>query len=257
MSKISAKLLRSPGLDVTELAARKCYGLEHKIEKYVNWSYLNKLFNDKKHRSVFQHTIFQFELSFTRDVLQDLSRHDVGVSESVRSTRYTLKSLVKKVEEREDEEILIEFLEDNTDIPVPLLRRYLPILDFVVLSHADDSMRIKIEAVKKVLMEGWLSSGIYTFNLQSLENLFRQRLSSDALTDFKELCLEMWKTLPKGVQWLLRTTYQEATGEELLFLDVQEFVIDGYFQYNIFASNISEEPVKVAEEKSGTKKEEV
>jgi len=245
---MEVKLLRYPGIDISEYAARKCTNLEQKCEKHINWKFLDKLFNELKHRSVFRHTTFQFELNFTRDVLQELSRHDVGVVSSVRSTRYTLRPLVKLLEDG-DEDKIIKYLEKNTGLSPQLLRRYIPVLDFVLVSHAESTMKEKINALKTVLVEGWASSGVYTFNLQSLENLLRQRLASDALERFRELCFEIWKVLPKGIQWLLRYTYQEATGEELEFNDVQEFVVDGYFEYNtLLVKRLDNSDKDVAEE---------
>jgi thymidylate synthase (FAD) len=225
-AQITAKMISYSGVSTAELAARRCYDLDHKTEKFVNWQYLDKLLNVNKHESVFEHIMFTFDLAMPRTVLQELSRHRI-ISASVKSTRYSLKKLVKILEAKNEQDIL-DCLIDNSCLSTAEATRYIPVLDYVIAQNEANTMKEKVEALKNVLPEGWFSSGIYTINFRSLRNLLELRLNASALTDFQTLSKEIWEVLPDGIKYLLRDTYETNVGRKAKVKLVDEYTIDDY-----------------------------
>lgn len=217
-----AKLLQSSGFKVAELAIRMSkdsfksftelgvvcdeYFLGKSIKDNFAY-YMTKIKEDPEfvkkigltkykpfgvmHSSVLEHVTLSFYLKFPRNVLQELSRHRVGVSPTVRSTRYTLNQLIE-VYERGDYSEVFDYIRDLHYVDI----------DYDYCSFLIDAMNnleyennLNPDNLKNYLLESFETEGIYTFNLRSLRTLFELRVSRNVFKPFRMLCLAIYDCL--------------------------------------------------------------
>lgn len=172
---------------------------------------------DKKHASVLEHIYISFRLEFPRNVLQEISRHRLGVSPSVKSTRYTLTTLKKKyinyVENNENIELardLCNYLSDNYGIKDLDIVNMTNVYMFKSLKKMMlDSNEIKNDYIKNILPEHWWTVGHYTMNLRALKHMFDLRLNTNAFLPFRRLCYNMYKSLPEDIKIIFQDDYSE------------------------------------------------
>ena len=159
-----------------------------------------------KHESVLEHSLLVFEFMISRALLQELSRHRIGVSPTVKSTRYTLTKNLK------DE---MPFFDKNGNVKKDT---YLRASKYVSLTGSDTDYAIVValdnirwliqnrnlsnDIIKYALPEAFLTKGQWSFNLRSLLHLLRLRTNKDVLPEFRALCIniidsldELWKEL--------------------------------------------------------------
>src|SRR5574344_2133501 len=93
---MEVNLLNYTPLEVADIAICKCYANEpHKdIEKVK--ARINRVANVSKHNSTVEHISYSIDIDgISRACLQELARHRIA-SYTVKSTRYTLKELLKE-----------------------------------------------------------------------------------------------------------------------------------------------------------------
>jgi thymidylate synthase (FAD) len=141
-----------------------------------------------------------FEFTISRALLQELSRHRIGVSPTVKSTRYTLVKDLKN-----EEPFLTNLSEVKPDT-------YIRASKYVYLTNTDtdyfivqalDSVRWLVQnrnysndVIKYALPEAFLTKGQWSFNLRSLLHLLRLRTNKDVLPEFRELSFKIIDSLP-------------------------------------------------------------
>ena len=140
----------------------------------------------KGHLSILEHLVFCFELEFPRSVLQELSRHRIGISPTVRSSRFTLH--------KTDE---IELYDTGSTSMNETLQNHI----FSLVSYKKD-LKFPNDTIKAILPEGVMTKGVYTINARALRNLFELRTGSEVYKPFRELMWEIWKEIPDTLKFL-------------------------------------------------------
>ena len=178
-------LLRYTDIDLVARAIRVCADSVDKLDSVGNTvgdSDLKLIMHclNNGHHSVFEHSVYTFEIkNMSRDLLQELSRHRMA-SPSVQSTRWALKKLIGKLEVGNFEEQAMGYL-----------RSVDPAIDaanvnqlWFVLNNISNYPNDKL---KYALPGAFLTTEILTINTRSLWNLLHLRLSKRALWEFREL----------------------------------------------------------------------
>lgn len=174
-------------------AIRKCW----KSNELSDSDYVNDILGVKdsgllraiirsKHESTLEHSQLTFEIDgISRALLQELSRHRIGVSPSVESTRYTMNKIL-----------------NNNDISNCLVKTNNPKIDSLNEEHMTKLLEIIKEdgltndVAKYGLVEAYKVSEIITFNFRSFRHFLELRTSNRALKEIRELAFEMVKCLP-------------------------------------------------------------
>ena len=194
---------------------------DYKIDTYISFKNQHTIgskdFNlikrvgfQMKHESVLEHNLIVFEFEASRALLQELSRHRISVSPTVKSTRYTLKELNNedmftwligrdKLYERASK--YLYFVKDKEgNIHNPLNNASIQGLEIIrqliQAGHSNDE-------VKYALPEAFKFKGQYSFNLRSLLHLLKLRIDKSALHEFRLLCVEIIDSLPEDYKELV------------------------------------------------------
>ena len=184
-----------------------------------------------KHESVLEHSLIVFEFEASRALLQELSRHRIGVSPTIKSTRYTLKELKKEkpftwIEGREKlykraAKYLYMVKDDNNTVYNEVNHASIKALEnlrqLIVSGFSNDK-------VKYALPEAYKFKGQVSFNIRSLMHLLTLRLPKDALLEFRILALEALLALPDDYRELLRQNEQLKDLEDSLRMQLTGLV---------------------------------
>jgi thymidylate synthase (FAD) len=168
-----------------------------------------------KHESVLEHSLIVFEFEASRALLQELSRHRIGVSPTVKSTRYTLKEL-------KNEKPFADYTvksDDPYDTYNVVEDGYIRAAKYVTLTgnaDVDESIVFNLEELRSLLEKGvsndvakyalpeaFKFKGQYSFNLRSLMHLLKLRLPKEALKEFRLLSKQVIDVLPPEIDELV------------------------------------------------------
>ena len=165
-----------------------------------------------KHESVLEHSLIVLEIEASRALLQELSRHRIGISPTIKSTRYTLKELKKEkpftiydyVDKdfyKYDEVIRAsKYVIFTNDVYVDLqIIESLEKVRFLINLHKSNDI------AKYALPEAFKLKGQYSFNLRSLVHLLELRTNRDVLPEFQQLCVNIIDALPDDYKELILT----------------------------------------------------
>jgi thymidylate synthase (FAD) len=224
---MEVKLLYAAPLHLVVSGIRKCYDSGDLSDSYTTNEYSNtheyqfvlgdrdkslvKRIIESGHESTLEHLTYTFDINgFSRDVLQEFSRHRVGVSPSIKSTRYTLKEL------KEERSFVNNFVYDW-----PLIKKYVVLTGYnlVDLSIASslESLRLLVasgipnDRAKYAAPGAYKTSGQYTFNARSLRHLFQLRDSDRALWEFQLLAQELAYQIPEDHFFIYEDVVREET----------------------------------------------
>ena len=85
-------LRRCDGIELVEEAARTTMGTENLLSAEVgevDYEYIEKIIKHKNHTSIGEQLVITYRINqFPRNVLQEISRHRIGVSPAIRTTRH-------------------------------------------------------------------------------------------------------------------------------------------------------------------------
>ena len=222
---MEVKLLYSSPIRLVISGIRKCYDSGELSDSYEDSWFLGKYNVGPKdkalikriiesgHESTLEHMTYTFDIDgFSRDVLQEFSRHRVGVSPSVKSTRYTLKELKDETS-----------FQDSTTSKWDMKRvsEYCVLTDIheinVEIAMALDGVRLMIkkgypnDKVKYCAPGAYKTSGQYTFNARSLRHLLSLRDTDRALWEFQLLAKELVKQIPEEDFFMFEDVVREET----------------------------------------------
>jgi len=164
-----------------------------------------------KHESVLEHSLLVFEFTISRALLQELSRHRIGVSPTVKSTRYTL------VKDLKNEEPFLDGFSEVKKDTYGRARKYVYLtgsdvdygivqaLDYVRWLVQKPYRKLGNDVIKYSLPEAFLTKGQWSFNLRSLLHLLRLRTNKDVLFEFRTLCIDIIDSLPDEWKKLVLT----------------------------------------------------
>ena len=220
-NKPRAEMLYHSPLSLVVLASRTCrdsmersdseIGLDvigEKDKKLISERILGegKKYNPLKppHESVLEHLVYTFLCRFSRDVLQELSRHRIA-SESVQSTRMCLGKLLKGPL---DEDRLRKFLHqiEPEDLGIKpddinydeggaeeINRANIKQLRYAI----EQKYRgVPNDVVKYLLPGAFMTEAVFTINARSLRNFFALRTGSSALKEIRQLAFQMLRAIP-------------------------------------------------------------
>ena len=173
---------------------RKCW----KSEDLSDSDYLNDILGEKDkalikrviehgHTSTLEHSLMTFDISgVSRALLQELSRHRIGTSPSVESTRYTLGKIVKGEE-------------DIKNCLVSTGNEYIDKLNYehmVKLKALINTFDIPNDIAKYGIVEAYTFSEQITFNFRSFRHFLELRTSKKALWEIRDLANMMLTNVP-------------------------------------------------------------
>ncbi|MFW6016343.1 MAG: FAD-dependent thymidylate synthase [bacterium] len=139
------------------------------------------------HTSTLEHSLITYEVSgISRALLQENSRHRIGVSPSVESTRYTFK---RALAGDNIEETLC--LSGNDEIDVAN-RLHMENIKRIVKEN-----NLSNDIAKYGLVEAYKTNLILSFNLRSLMHFYKLRSSKNALKEIQILAKMLVQKLPE------------------------------------------------------------
>ena len=203
-----------------KLYCPKC-GTEMKIDKNVestigtkDYDLIKRVGFKMKHESVLEHSLIVFEFEASRALLQELSRHRIGVSPTVKSTRYTLKELKKEK----------SFCDGSMYVDFERAKKYVVLtgdidIDTLIVDSLENlrilcNINKSNDTLKYALPEAFKFKGQYSFNLRSLVHLLELRTNKDVLPEFQQLCKDIIDVLPDDYKELVLTNEKIRTNYE-------------------------------------------
>lgn len=140
----------------------------------------------RNHSSVLEHSMITFDIKGSTKFLLELSRHRIGVSMTVRSSRYSLRK--SEIEyEKTGLDIIDQTMSDYYDKINELLK--------------DKS--IPLDKIAMMLPQSYLYNLQLTFNIRSLVNFFKLRMNKSAHSSIRKIAYDMFTVLPKEYHDLL------------------------------------------------------
>ncbi len=131
-----------------------------------------------KHESVLEMSQIVFDVRMSQKALLEESRHRIGVSQVVTSSRYALKKIEIEMELTGDEEI---------DKDLELIKQ-------IVIKRLKQGK--SLDKVSKLLPQAFIYTLQIQFNLRSLLHFLRLRLDKAAHRDIRIIALKMVEALP-------------------------------------------------------------
>lgn len=151
------------------------------------------------HESVIEHIYYTFLCRFSRDVLQELSRHRIA-SESVQSTRASLGKLFNRAI---DGESLANFLHQVEPEDVKGDTELAERINQENIDQLECAIEIKLagapnDVVKYLLPGAFMTEAVFTINARSLRNFFTLRTGKPALKEIRQLAFAMLEVIPES-----------------------------------------------------------
>jgi thymidylate synthase (FAD) len=162
---------------------------------------MDRVVNQNRHGSVSEHLTITWDVSkVSRALLMEFSRHRVGTSLSVESTRYTLNKL--------------------KDLPAFEGKNYRKAMNFIKMTgnvKVDNKSIAALNALQEVVKAGvpndeakycmpesFYTTFITTMNVRSFKHFYKLRSSPAALKEIRELAEAMYEVLPEEVKFLIK-----------------------------------------------------
>ena len=157
---------------------------------------IDRIGNKLKHASTLEHITINYIISgVSRALLQELARHRMA-SQSVKSTRYTLKEL-KNLEALDYDKHFDKFLVASGDEDVDLCSWKALLNLKVILENG-----VANDIAKYCLPESYKTSLAWTINARSLQIFLVLRSSKAALWEIRDLAQALFKALPEEYKYL-------------------------------------------------------
>ena len=211
---------------LAEFGGRICYGASSFANKRETpqSGYLRKSIIEHKHESVIEHVSVNFAVSgLARSTLIELSRHRVGVSMSVRSTRFTddYFEFLIPASIRDDEEAVERFkelcyasVEVYNDQISRLEQRDMEDVESKTLQRK----RLR-EAARNILPHALTSDLLLTLNARSIRHIVELRSNEHADMDFREFANALFYAADSVIPELLQGAKARLVGglHEIVF----------------------------------------
>lgn len=137
------------------------------------------------HSSVLEHSLLVFDVKMSTKALLEESRHRIGLSQTVTSSRYAL------------DKIYIEFEES----PSPRVQESLNKIKEIVVSCLNAGE--PLDEVAMLLPQAFIYELRLTFNLRSLLHFLDLRLAKSAHRTIRKIAVELLDTLPLAYRELV------------------------------------------------------
>ncbi|MGX3010802.1 FAD-dependent thymidylate synthase [Helicobacter sp. 23-1044] len=188
-------LLHYTPLDICSHAIRTCWQSFDKSDNggEIDKALIDRVGNKYKHSSTLEHLSYSFYIQgISRACLQELARHRIA-SLSVKSSRYTLKELMKEVPflSTDDYDRASKYIVMTNDELVDIASiQALENLRLLV------NQRVTNDLAKYAMPECYKTELTWTINARSLQNFLALRNSNQALWEIRQLANEVLKAIP-------------------------------------------------------------
>lgn len=142
--------------------------------------------NTSNHSSVLEHSMIVFDIKCSAKCLLELSRHRVGISMTVTSSRYTLRKVEVEYERT-----------GNSDVDV------LMAMTFAGIKELLKSRKNKLDDISMALPASFYYTLQLTFNLRSLVHFLKLRLDKSAHYTIRNVAKDIFYELPEDYKRLL------------------------------------------------------
>lgn len=170
------------------------------------------------HESVLEHINLTYSVKgISRALLQELSRHR-HISQSVESTRHTLKKNI--LADMEEELILyapmdIAFSDSSCYVNKKECSTLGEFLVVLIRDIVEKHPEMPNDALKYFIPEFWPTNLILTSNIRELRHIIKLRTAPAALKEFQDLALALFLAVPEEYRYLLEDcVYKEKTENE-------------------------------------------
>ena len=231
---ITAKLLYHTPLFLVANAIRQSRQLQHKSDSIwtgSDWklgkddeALIKRVAFNMNHQSVLEHSMIVYEVEAPRFALQEISRHRIGISMTIKSSRYTATKDLK------EEEPFVDQYGFISDEGIKRASKYLHLTPNIEINHnsvrALENLRLAIvngvknDIAKACMPESYMFKGQITFNLRSLVHFLGLRIEPAALWEMRLLSVEFIKQLPIQYRNLIFT-------DDRIFKYYQKIVNEG------------------------------
>ena len=202
---MKVELLHYTPLEVTDKAISKCWDTACRTGDDMK-ARIYKVGNKNKHSSTLEHINYSFDIDgISRACLQELARHR-HQSLSVKSTRYTLRELIKEPE-------ISAIFNYNLNGAWGIAKKYLVStgdidIDNSSIAALQNLQRLLKEGksndiVKYCMPEAYKTSLVSTMNMRALQNFLYLRTDKAALWEIQELAHKMFEVLPSEHKFML------------------------------------------------------
>lgn len=214
---MSAELIHITPINLIIKAIRQCYLSEGNSDSYYEngtdfWKSkfilgskdkdLIKRIISSGHESTLEHSLLTFKIQISRGCLQELSRHRVGVSPSVQSTRYTLKKIIN-----EDPKDIWKFIYKTDNEAVNILA-WQTLRNLRILYN--NNPEIPNDILKYGIPEALLIEEIISFNWRSFRHFLQLRLDKKAHFEIRQLAENMVQCIPEQYQLMMEDIYENT-----------------------------------------------
>lgn len=139
------------------------------------------------HTSTLEHSLITFDIRITRACLQELSRHRVGVSPSVQSTRYTLRKILNS--DGDIDEFI--YKTGNQDIDQLTINTLEELRNILICDRTIPNDIGKYGIPEALLIEERIS-----FNFRSFRHFLTLRDADGVLPETRQLAKDMRSLIP-------------------------------------------------------------
>jgi flavin-dependent thymidylate synthase len=140
---------------------------------------IRKIAFGKNHSSVLEHSMIIFNVNCSAKCLLELSRHRIGVSMTVTSSRYALRKIQLKYEKTRNQKV-------NAIMNIT----------FNAISALLEDKDISLDDISMALPASFIYNMQLTFNLRSLLAFLKLRLDASAHYSINDIANKMLESLP-------------------------------------------------------------
>lgn len=145
---------------------------------------IDRVGNKMKHSSTLEFLNYVWEVEMSTKTLLAFTRHRIGISMTIRSTRYTTQKNKGKHQ--------VQYTDKTKD--------YLERIMDIVNEAIEDGLNN--DEISLLLPQGYIYKGQIQFNARSLQHFFKLRTKSDAHFQIRELAFNLFDSLPDSHKYL-------------------------------------------------------
>lgn len=156
-------------------------------------SLIDRVGNKMKHSSTLEFLNYVWEVEMSTKTLLAFTRHRVGISMTIRSTRYTTQKNKGKHQ--------VQYTDKTKD--------YLERIMDIVNEAIEDGLNN--DEISLLLPQGYIYKGQIQFNARSLQHFLKLRTKSDAHFQIRELAFNLFDSLPDAHKYLFEDIINNNT----------------------------------------------
>lgn len=154
---------------------------------------IDRVGNKMKHSSTLEFLNYVWEIEMSTKTLLAFTRHRIGISMTIRSTRYTTQKNKGKHQ--------VQYTDKTKD--------YLERIMDIVNEAIEDGLNN--DEISLLLPQGYIYKGQIQFNARSLQHFFKLRTKSDAHFQIRELAFNLFDSLPDSHKYLFEDIINNNT----------------------------------------------